>query len=129
MVGLDPPGSSVGLARLDDASLAATFEPFTDPKYRQELRLAALDGWRSAAPDDAKLAQRLRQFSADRNRQVREEAIRRLTALHHAEDLALFRKLSEDSDPTVAELGRAAIDEIEAFTIARERPGEGASAN
>ena len=109
-------GALTGLTRLDDSSLAATFEPYTDAKYEQEVRLAALDGWRGAAPDDPKLAARLREFSADRNRQVREEAIRRLTALHHAEDLTLFRKLSEDSDPTVAELGRSAIDEIDGFT-------------
>ncbi len=108
-------GALAGLASLDDPTLAATFEPYTDPKHRQEVRLAALDGWRGAAPDDPRLAERLRQFTSDRNRQVREDAIHRLTALHHAADLPLFRKLVEDPDPTVALLGREAIEEIEAF--------------
>ncbi|MGH9366149.1 MAG: M1 family aminopeptidase, partial [Thermoanaerobaculia bacterium] len=109
-------GALTGLARLRDASLAGTFEAFVDPKHRQAVRMAALDGWRGAAPDDPRLAERLREFTSDRNRQVREEAIHRLTDLHHEEDLPLFRKLSKDPDPTFAELGRVAIEEIEAFT-------------
>ena len=109
-------GALAGLAKLQDPTLAATFDPYTDPKYRQEVRMAALDGWRGASPDDPRLAERLRKFTSDRNRQIREDAIRRLSDLHHAEDLKLFRELSKDPDPTVAELGREAIEEIETFT-------------
>lgn len=108
-------GALIGLAKLEDASLAALFDTYVDPKHLQEVRMAALEGWSRAAPDDPRLAERLRQFTSDRNRQIREDAIRRLTDLHHKADLPLFQKLAGDPDPTVALFGREAIEEIEAF--------------
>ena len=111
-------GALTGLGKLGGASLAAIFETYADPKYRQEVRLAALDGWEKAAPGDPRLAERLRQFTSDRNRNVRQESIRRLGELHHESDLSLFQKLALDPDPTMAEVARESIEEIEAFVRA-----------
>jgi len=108
-------GALTGLGRLEEASLATILEPYTDPKYSQQIRAAALKGWAKAAPDDPRLAGQLRQFTSGRNRQIREDAIRRLAALHHEEDLPLFRKLASDPDPDIAQFGQDGIDEIEAF--------------
>jgi HEAT repeat protein len=108
-------GALTGLGKLEDASLAAVFDSYADPKYRQEVRLAALDGWGKAAPGDPRLAERLRQFTSDRNRNVRQEAIHRLGELHHESDLPLFQKLALDPDPSIAEFARESIEEIEAF--------------
>ncbi len=108
-------GALLGLGKLEDASLAPIFDAYSDSKYVQEVRAAALAGWVAAAPDDPKLAERLRLFTGDRNRSIREDAIRRLGALHHEADLPLLRQLRGDPDPTVAELSRAAVEETEAF--------------
>jgi hypothetical protein len=109
-VALDPP--------LPMGRATTVFESYSDPKYRQEVRLAALDGWEKAAPGDPRLAERLRQFTPDRNRNVRQEAIRRLGELHHESDLPLFQRLALDPDPTMAEFARQSIEEIEAFVRA-----------
>ena len=108
-------GAVAGLAKLRDPSLVPTFAAATDAKNNQDVRLAALDGWRDAAPDDPKLAARLRELASDRNRQVRESAIQRLAERHHGEDRVLFGGLASDPDPTIAEYGREAIDDLDAF--------------
>jgi aminopeptidase N len=108
-------GALTGLGKLEDASLAPLFDSYADPNYRQEVRAAALEGWVRGAPDDPKLAERLRQFTSDRNRQIREDAIHRLASLHHESDLPLFEKLFRDPDPSVAEFSHEAVEEIEAF--------------
>ncbi len=108
-------GALTGLGKLQDASLAATFDSWADPKHLQEVRAAALEAWEASSPGDPRLAERLRQFTSDRNRQIREDAIHRLAALHHESDLPLFRKLTEDPDPTVAQYGREALDDLDAF--------------
>jgi aminopeptidase N len=113
-------GALAGLARLEDPSLSATFEAYAGAAYNQDVRLAALDGWIAAAPDDPRLAERLRALTADRNRQIREAAIERLAALHHADDRPLFEKLAADPDETVAEYGRAALEELDAFASSRK---------
>jgi aminopeptidase N len=109
-------GALTGLANLEEASLASVFASYTGADFVQSVRQAALDGWTRAAPEDSRLSDRLRELASDRNRQIREDAVRRLASLHHEADLPLFRTLSEDPDPTIAELGRAATEEIEAFT-------------
>jgi aminopeptidase N len=108
-------GALQGLGKLEDASLASVFASYTDPKYVQEVRAAAVEGWAAAAPDDPKLAERLRQLTGDRNRTIRENAVQRLGALHHESDLVLLRELSGDPDPTIAEFGREGIEGTEAF--------------
>ena len=118
-------GALIGLGKIADASLASLFDPYTDPKYCQQVRAAAIEGWAKSAPDDASLAGRLRQFTSDRNRQIREDAIQRLAGLHHESDLPLFRKLSMDPDPDIAQFGRDGVEEIEAFLAkpAGAKPG------
>ena len=104
-----------GLGKLEDPSLAATFAGYTDPKYVQELRSAALAGWSAAAPDDPRLAARLRELTADRNRTIREDAVKGLAALHHESDLALLRELEGDPDPTIAQFAKEGAEETEKF--------------
>jgi HEAT repeat protein len=79
----------------------------------------------AASPNDPRLAEKLRALTADPNRTVREKAIPALGKLHHASDLPLFQRLSEDPDPTVASYGRDAIEEIEAFTGSSAKAGGG----
>jgi aminopeptidase N len=109
-------GALLGLGRLEDPSLSPVFEVYTDARYVQDVRVAALEGWMAASPNDPRLAEKLRALTADRNRTVREKAIPALGKLHHASDLPLFEKLAEDPDPTAASYARDAIEEIEAFT-------------
>jgi aminopeptidase N len=109
-------GALAGLAWLEDASLAPLFETYTAASYNQELRMAALAGWTKASPEDPRLAERLRALTADRNRQIRSDAIGKLAALHHEADVPLFRKLADDPDASIALLGREAVEEIERFT-------------
>jgi HEAT repeat protein len=111
-----------GLGKLSDRTLAPLFDSYVDPKYVQEVRAAAIAGWAVATPEDPKLAERLRAFTNDRNRQIRENAVERLGALHHEADLALLRELSGDPDPTVAEFARAAVEETEGFLKKADAP-------
>jgi aminopeptidase N len=105
----------MGLGRLDDHSLVTVFAPYTDPKYVQDVRTAAVAGWAAAAPEDPKLADRLRELSSDRNRQVREDAVKRLAAFHRESDLALLKELEGDPDPTIAYLAKSGAEETEGF--------------
>lgn len=108
-------GAMQGLGKLHDPSLASLFDSYTDTKYEQEVRAAAVAGWAAAAPDDPKLAERLRKLTNDRNRQVRENAVQRVGALHHESDLPLLRELSGDPDPTIAHFAREGIEAISLF--------------
>jgi HEAT repeat protein len=91
------------------------FAPYTDPKYVQDVRTAAVAGWAAAAPEDPKLADRFRELSSDRNRQVREDAVKRLAAFHRESDLALLKELEGDPDPTIAYLAKSGAEETEGF--------------
>ena len=88
-------GALVGLGKLEDPALVPLFDSYLDPKYVQEVRAAAVAGWTAAAPDDPKLAERLRVLTNDRNRQIRENAVERLGALHRESDIALLRELCD----------------------------------
>ncbi len=44
-------GALIGLGKLGDPSLAATFAKYTAPGYVQDVRIAALNGWLAAAPE------------------------------------------------------------------------------
>jgi aminopeptidase N len=115
-------GALEGLGKLEDPSLASLLDSYSDPKYRQEVRAAALAAWAAAAPEDPRLSERLRRFTGDRNRQIREGAIQKLGAQHHEADLALFRELSGDPDPSVAEFAREAAEGTEAFLKKADSP-------
>jgi aminopeptidase N len=108
-------GALLGLGKLDDASLSGLFERYTDPKYNQQVRLAALAGWESAAPEDPKLSAKLRALTSDRNRTVRLAAIQQLGKLHRQEDVALLQSLTKEPDPTVAQYAREGIEETQSF--------------
>jgi HEAT repeat protein len=109
-------GAMLGLAELEDPALVPTFREYVIPRYQRQLRLAALDGWFRAAPEDPALAAELRRMTRDRNGNVRSDAIARLGRLHRGEDLDFLRKYAEEEpDPNLAQAARDAIEEIEAF--------------
>jgi len=116
-------GALLGLGKLADPSLAGLFEKYTDPSYNQQVRLAALAGWESAAPEDPKLAAKLRSLTSDRNRSVRLAAIQKLGKLHRQEDVAMLETLAKEPDPTVAQYAREGIEETESF-VGKTKPAE-----
>ena len=93
-------GALIGLGKLGDPSLGATFAKYTAPGYVQDVRIAAMNGWLAAAPNDPSLASNLRTLASDRNRSVRLAAIQAIGKLHRAEDRALLEALQKDPDPT-----------------------------
>ncbi len=108
-------GALTGLAALGDPGLAPTFASYTDSGFDQRLRLAALAGWLGAAPEDPKLAETLRKLTSDRNRAVRQEAVKTLASLHRAADVPLLRELSRHPDPNLAQAAREGAEEIGKF--------------
>jgi aminopeptidase N len=109
-------GALQGLAELEDATLVPTFQEYLAPRFQSHLRLAALDGWFAAAPDDPKLAIELRRLASDRNGGVRSAALEKLGRLHRREDLAFLKEyVAAQANPSLANTARNAIDEIEAF--------------
>ncbi|MFY9552139.1 MAG: hypothetical protein WAU32_13385, partial [Thermoanaerobaculia bacterium] len=112
-------GGLLGLGKLQDVSLASLFATYTDPKYVQEVRLAALNGWVAAAPEDPSLAGRLRTLTSDRNRSVRLDAIQKLGKLHRAEDVELLESLTRDPDANVSQFAKDGIEELRQFVPAR----------
>ncbi len=114
-------GALIGLAKLGDPTLAATFEKYTGPKQVSEVRLEALNGWEASAPGDPKLAASLRTLTSDLNRSVRIAAIQKLGKLHRAEDLVLLEALTKDPDPNVVVFAQDGIDETKAFTAPASR--------
>jgi aminopeptidase N len=114
-------GAVIGLSKLGEPSLAPVLEPYAGPNYVQEVRLAALNGWEGAAPEDPKLAASLRKLTSDRNRSVRLAAIQKLGKLHHEEDLPLLESLTTDPDPDVAQFAKDAVEETRAFVVSDPR--------
>lgn len=109
-------GAMKGLAELEDATLVATFQQYLAPTYQSHLRLAALDGWFRATPDDPKLASELRRLTTDRNGALRGDALEKLGSLHRREDLQFLKDYAaREANPTLANTARNAASEIEAF--------------
>ena len=80
------------------------------------VRLAALDAWVRAFPNDPGLPARLRDLASDRHRGVRAAALQKLGALHRAEDLAFLKAYADaEPDPNLAVAARGAAEAIEAF--------------
>jgi HEAT repeat protein len=104
-----------GLGKLRDASLAAVFAPYTDAQYVSDVRAAAVAAWADSAPDDPRLTETLRRLTSDRNRNIREDAVKRLGAQHHESDLPLLRELAVDPDPTIAYFAKEGVEDTEKF--------------
>jgi aminopeptidase N len=118
-------GALSGLAELEDPALASTFAPWTDAAHNHDVRLAALEGWLRAAPEDPRLAVRLRELAGDRNRRVRAEALETLGKLHRADDLPMLKQIAADEDdPNLARVAREAVVEVESFVGKKGGPGE-----
>jgi hypothetical protein len=54
----------------------------------------------------------------DRNRTIREDAVKRLAALHHESDLVLLQALEGDPDPTIAYYAKSGVEETRQFVKA-----------
>jgi aminopeptidase N len=110
-------GALLGLAELEDASVLPSLEPLTRPGATRQVKNAAVEAWRRAAPGDPALAARLRELARDPNRVVRLNAVAVLGGLHRAEDVAWLRDVARnDPDQTMQVVATDAADGIEAFT-------------
>jgi hypothetical protein len=109
-------GALLGLAELEDATLVPVFRAHLDPVQVRDVRVAALEGWRKAAPADPALASRLRELVGDRDVSVRGAALAALGELHRAEDVSFLRDFAaREPDNDLAAEARSAAEEIEAF--------------
>ena len=109
-------GALKGLAELEDPSFLSIFRSYTDSQYEIQARLAALDGWFRAAPEDPALAQRLREMAYDSSLTVRGDAIDKLGQLHRSEDVAFLEEIAAtDPDANFAYAAREAADLIQDF--------------
>ncbi len=109
-------GALLGLAELEDPSLAPTFAANVGPEVPSPVRLAALDGWFRADPADKDLGARLRELTADDNLAVRGDAIEKLGQLHRAADLPFLERLAAaEPNENLAQAARDAAEVIRAF--------------
>jgi HEAT repeat protein len=109
-------GALLGLAELRDSSFAPIFNSFTGSEHSIQARLAALEGWVRAAPEDPALAQRLREMAYDSSLTVRGDAIDKLGQLHRGEDVDFLETLAvADPDPNLARTARDAAELIQKF--------------
>ena len=113
-------GALLGLGKLGDPSLAPQFAKYSGPGYVTEVRIAAMTGWETVAPEDPAFAADLRRLTSDRNRTVRLAAIQKLGKLHRAEDRALLEALLKDPDPNVVVYATDGLDELKAFAPASQ---------
>ncbi len=114
-------GALLGLAELEDRDFVPIFRPYTDSRYSIQARLAALDGWLRAAPDDPALAQRLREMAYDSSLTVRGDAIEKLGQLHRSEDIGFLEDLADtDPDQNLAVAARQAAGLIQGFLPAED---------
>jgi aminopeptidase N len=110
-------GALLGLGQVADPGLAPELSRFTDERWPRPVRVAALQGWLRAAPDDPALGPRLRELARDRNRSVRQAALQALGQRHRAEDREFLETYArEEPDPSLARDARAAADAVAAFT-------------
>ena len=109
-------GALLGLAELEDPSFVPVFRSHIGPQYEIQTRLAALDGWLRAAPEDPALAQRLREMAYDSSLTVRGDSIDKLGQLHRSADVAFLEELATtDPDSNLAKAARVAADLIQEF--------------
>lgn len=109
-------GAMLGLAELEDSRWVPLYRAYTSAEYEIELRLAGLDGWMRATPDDPDLPARLRELAADDNLTMRATALTRLGELHRAEDLPFLDEIvTIEPDANLARAASDAADTIRAF--------------
>jgi len=106
----------IGLAELEDESLAPLFERYVDEFYHQKLRGVAIKAWVRAAPRDARLRPALRKLAGDPDALIRGIALEQMGQLHHGDDLDFLRTYAEkDFDPNLQKAAREAAETIAAF--------------
>jgi aminopeptidase N len=106
----------VGLAELDDESLAQTFERFVDASFNHDVRQAAIEGWARAAPHDATLQRQLRVLANDPDDGIRSTALEAMGDLHHADDLEFLEQYAITAvDPNLQKLARKAAEKVAGF--------------
>jgi len=107
----------LGLAELNDPALAPSFRRFIDEPYNRDVRMAAIEGWASAAANDPALARELRRLASDPDNGLRAIALTSLGELHRADDVEFLRDYSESAtDRYLQNLASAAAETIAEFT-------------
>jgi len=85
-------------------------KPYVKQASSEHVRMAALDAWASANPDDAKLWKALRDIARNGLPGSREKAIELLGELHVTTAIQLLEKIIEtDGNPNIRELARQAV--------------------
>ncbi|MBK8308157.1 MAG: HEAT repeat domain-containing protein [Gammaproteobacteria bacterium] len=105
-----------GLAELEDKSHVPTFARHIGPAFNQGLRLAAIDGWSRAAPQDPDLAAALKTLARDPDYTIRGAALDALGELHHAGDMEFLSEYAKAaSDRNLQKRAREAAKTIREF--------------
>jgi aminopeptidase N len=108
----------LGLAELEDESLARTFERFVDGSFNHDVRTAAIEGWARSAPYDGTLQPTLNKLVHDPDFGIRGTALEKLGELHHADDLDFLREYAATAvDPNLQKLAREAAETIAGFVV------------
>ena len=106
----------LGLAELEDESLARIFERFVDRSFNHSVRTAAIEGWARVAPYDAALHGTLKKLAYDPDFGIRGSALEKLGELHGADDLDFLRKYAVTAvDANLQKLAREAAETIAGF--------------
>jgi HEAT repeat protein len=106
-----------GLAELEDPALVETFAAHVGPDFSQDVRLAAVDGWARAAPQDPALSRALQTIAGDPDYTLRGSAIETLGGLHRVQDLEFLLEYADSaSDPNLQKLAREAAATIQSYT-------------
>jgi aminopeptidase N len=106
----------LGLAELEDSSLAPQFARYVDASFNHDVRTAAIEGWARVAPHDAALKRSLRLLANDPDFGIRGTALQKLGETHHADDLDFLMQYAETAaDPNLQKLARDAADTIAGF--------------
>lgn len=82
---------------IGDAALAAEIRPYAGENYHQDIRIAALNAWKSCAPADPALHATLVDFAANAPYEVKLEAIQLLGQLRVRGSEAVLKQIGEES--------------------------------
>lgn len=108
----------LGLAELEDESLARTFEHFVDGSFNHDVRTAAIEGWARVAPYDEILQPTLKKLAHDPDFGIRGTALEALGELHHADDLDFLREYAMTAvDSNLQKLAGEAAETIAGFVV------------
>jgi len=93
--------------------LVKDIQPFTNEKYNQDVRSAALEAWKSCAPEDPNLHQILVAYVEGAPYAIQQKAIEMLGDLYVEEARPVLEKIIRESgDPNLRVLAEKALERI-----------------